>query len=235
MPLSPMIGPASGTVLPNWAEKAPKGARWRNKFSKGEDDVLRQLVSEHGDNNWPTVAAKMKNRTARQCRERYNNYLSPRITNGPWTPEEDQLLAAKFAELNNSWAKIARCFDHRSDVNVKNRWTTLQSRGRIRPPPDIHPRIPQPPFYPIAPAYCPAQIYSVPASLPPPPMRSPDPPRQFAHPPDSPVKAEPRPPDQEKQLPKSPSEPPVTQGEFENMDDPWPYDNAPDTSYSLWT
>jgi hypothetical protein len=204
-------------------KKSLKGAASRNKFSKGEDDLLRQLVTEHGDNNWPMVAAKMKSRTARQCRERYNNYLSPRIANGPWTPEEDQLLALKFDELGSAWARIARSFDRRSDVNVKNRWTTLQSRGKFRPQPCIP--IP-PPFFPMPtiasgyfPFYYPPPIYPIPLPIPrPPPMRTAAP--AF-------VKTD------KVDLPSEKGSP-VTQGEFENMDDPWSYDNAPDTSYTCW-
>jgi hypothetical protein len=255
-----MIESPSCPGFAGWVDKPSKGAGSRNKFSKGEDDLLRQLVAQHGESSWPKVAASMKNRTARQCRERYNNYLSPRITNGPWTPEEDQLLASKFAEFGNSWAKIAQSFDRRSDVNVKNRWTTLQSRGKTRTQPQIPPRpLVQPPFYAVPalpagyyPFYYPPGIYSVPIPMPPPPARPlPRPPAMRAPEPPAPpgpavvaINTEPTVPDPQKQPVKRPlemsvekeaeKESPVTQGEFENTDDPWSYYNWPDTSYPCW-
>jgi hypothetical protein len=109
-------------------DRSKKGAGLRHKFSKGEDEQLKKLVAMHGENNWVVVAGEMNNRTPRQCRERYKNYLSPLIKNGPWTPEEEQLLERKVKECGPRWAKIALCFEHRSDVNVKNHWTAMSNR-----------------------------------------------------------------------------------------------------------
>jgi hypothetical protein len=36
-----------------------------------EDEILRQLVAEHGAFNWPFIASLMVNREAKQCRERH--------------------------------------------------------------------------------------------------------------------------------------------------------------------
>lgn len=125
--------PGPEPELPSWPSKAKKGGNLRHKFSKTEDEALRRLVAEHGESNWATVAACMKNRTPRQCRERFKNYLSPAIKNGPWTPEEEALLEQKYREIGPKWAKIALFFEQRSDVNVKNHWTAMVNRqGRER-------------------------------------------------------------------------------------------------------
>ncbi|EAY05451.1 Myb-like DNA-binding domain containing protein [Trichomonas vaginalis G3] len=100
----------------------------RHKFTKAEDDLLKQLVAKFGESNWMAVASHMKTRTPRQCRERYKNYLSDKIKNGPWTHEEEVLLQEKVKELGQKWAKIALFFESRSDVNVKNHWTALVNR-----------------------------------------------------------------------------------------------------------
>jgi hypothetical protein len=71
----------------------------------------------------------MGHRTARQCRERYKNYLSPIYRNNPWTDEEEAVLAEKVKELGQKWSAIARFFEGRSDVNVKNHWAAMQSRN----------------------------------------------------------------------------------------------------------
>jgi hypothetical protein len=107
-------------------EKQP-GAQ-RHKFTKVEDELLKSLVQKYGESNWCAVAAQIKTRTPRQCRERYKNYLSPKIKNGPWTPEEEELLAKKVAEIGPKWAHISTFFAPRSDVNVKNHWTSMVNR-----------------------------------------------------------------------------------------------------------
>jgi hypothetical protein len=101
----------------------------RHKFLKAEDDVLRGLVGRFGEQNWNIIASFMKRRSARQCRERYKNYLYPGVNTRPWLPEEEELLTAKVAEFGQKWAKITPFFEGRSDVNVKNHWAAILSRN----------------------------------------------------------------------------------------------------------
>lgn len=103
----------------------------RQMFSPDEDERLKELVNQLGTNNWKLVAKAMPNRSTRQCRERYKNYLSPTLTNSPWTKEEDELLRAKYAEYGPKWAQLATFFQGRSDVNIKNHWTSLSGRELI--------------------------------------------------------------------------------------------------------
>ena len=108
----------------------------RVKFSPEEDEKLRILVNELGNKAWKRVAARMGTRTTRQCRERYNNYLEPTLINGPWEKEEDFILIQKVAEIGQKWSKIAEIFRHRSDVNIKNRYSLLVSKGLARAYPE---------------------------------------------------------------------------------------------------
>jgi hypothetical protein len=73
---------------------------------------------------WDAVAQHFQGRTARQCRERWVNYLSPQVRIAPWTIEEDQLLCSQVAELGHAWTLISRAFYGRSENDVKNRWYT---------------------------------------------------------------------------------------------------------------
>ncbi|OHT10932.1 r2r3-MYB transcription factor [Tritrichomonas foetus] len=100
----------------------------RQMFTKEEDIYLQFLVRRHGEKNWNVVAALMGNRTARQCRDRYRNYLSPCINVSKWTEEEDRVLIAKHREIGPHWKKIATFFNSRTDVNIKNRFNYLMSR-----------------------------------------------------------------------------------------------------------
>lgn len=102
----------------------------KSKFSKEEDALLCKLINEIGTNHWDIVASKMPNRNIRQCKERWNNYLSPDIKILPWTPEEDLLLQKKFHEFGAKWVKISHFFPHRTDINVKNRWLVLCRKSK---------------------------------------------------------------------------------------------------------
>ena len=111
----------------------------RQKFTPEEDLRLRQLVAELGTKAWKKVSARMPDRSTRQCRERYNNYLSPLLKNDPWTSEEDKLLEEKVKEMGQKWSIIAHFFNGRSDVNVKNRYALLVSKGLAPPGVSFHP------------------------------------------------------------------------------------------------
>ncbi|OHS94208.1 Myb-like DNA-binding domain containing protein [Tritrichomonas foetus] len=100
------------------------------KFTPHEDQLLLQAVSQFGSSDWHVVAAKVPGRNARQCRERWNNYVNPAIVASPWTKEEDQLLLAKYEELGPRWHTIASFFSTRSTNNIKNRFFTLQRHNR---------------------------------------------------------------------------------------------------------
>ena len=100
----------------------------RSKFTHEEDEKLKQLVENLGNDDWVSISNKMSGRNPRQCRDRWNNYLSPNVVNGPWTKEEEQLLQEKFEEFGPSWKCIATFFPTRTAINVKSRFNLMQRR-----------------------------------------------------------------------------------------------------------
>jgi hypothetical protein len=110
--------------------KAPPN---RRVFTADEDVRLKDLVARYGEKSWANIASKMGTRSARQCRERYKDYLHPDILNAPWRPEEDLLLRTKYAELGPKWAQMTVFFDKRSPANLKNHWVSLSARDQTRP------------------------------------------------------------------------------------------------------
>ncbi|OHT16170.1 hypothetical protein TRFO_41994 [Tritrichomonas foetus] len=98
------------------------------KFTPYEDELLLHAVSTLGPSDWHAVSACVPGRNARQCRERWNNYINPELVAAPWTPEEDALLLEKYEELGPRWHTIASIFATRSTNNVKNRFVTLKRR-----------------------------------------------------------------------------------------------------------
>lgn len=100
----------------------------RKKFTEEEDKYLSKLVDEMGAKNWDLIAEKMPNRTARQCRDRYSNYLIPGFFNGEWSAEEDENLYRKYQEIGPRWTIIQKYFKNRSPNSLKNRWNYFVSR-----------------------------------------------------------------------------------------------------------
>jgi hypothetical protein len=94
----------------------------RRKFTVEEDLQLRTLVEQLGAKCWDSVAQFMPGRTARQCRDRYKNYLLDSLVNTLWTPEEDAVVLERYRELGPRWVEIAKTLNGRSGNHVKNRW-----------------------------------------------------------------------------------------------------------------
>lgn len=99
----------------------------RRIFTAEEDNRLKSLVSELGEHKWEAVAKQMPNRTGRQCRERYNAYLSPTLTDTQWTEAQDQVLLRMVSSWGRSWARFAQAFPGKSPRNLQNRWLKLTS------------------------------------------------------------------------------------------------------------
>ena len=96
------------------------------RFSNEEDKKLKELVNKHGDKDWIIISSYMPGRNSRQCRERWNNYLSPKINRREFTIEEDQIILSKFNEYGSRWAVIANFLEKRTDQMVKNRFFVLK-------------------------------------------------------------------------------------------------------------
>lgn len=112
------------TLMPRRPSKKPHP---RFPFSKDEDAKLKELVNCYGT-NWNAISEKMGNRNARQCKERWTNYLSPNVIMKPWTSEEDEFLKNKLAEFGPKWVKISTYFQNRTDIQLKNRWFVLMRK-----------------------------------------------------------------------------------------------------------
>ena len=100
------------------------------KFTQEEDDKLLSLVQQHGY-NWQKISSEMGNRNIRQCKERYENYLSPNVNRSQFTEEEDRLLLEKYRILGPRWVSIAKLFNGRTDSAIKSRFLLLKRRGII--------------------------------------------------------------------------------------------------------
>ncbi|EAY12894.1 Myb-like DNA-binding domain containing protein [Trichomonas vaginalis G3] len=123
-------------LLPNGRAPREEGGL-RTKFSEREDLKLLKLVSESGKSpNWREISNIMQTRTPRQCRERYQNYLCPRINHHEWTPEEDQILLHQYQIHGPKWNTIAKQLKGRTGNMIRNRWQSLLRQDQKKPTQD---------------------------------------------------------------------------------------------------
>jgi glycerol-3-phosphate cytidylyltransferase-like family protein len=95
----------------------------RQLWTPKEDAQVVELVKEFGT-KWAVVASYMNNRTGKQVRDRYTNYLQPNIKTDVWTEDEDQLLINLYFELGKKWSMIANKIPGRTENQVKSRFYT---------------------------------------------------------------------------------------------------------------
>jgi hypothetical protein len=106
----------------------------RRAFTPEEDAKLVEIVTQRPHLNWQEIAPHLPGRSARQCRERWVEYLKPGIRVEPWTDLEDNLLLRQIELHGHRWATIAQGFWQRSDNDVKNRWYShLRDSVMMRP------------------------------------------------------------------------------------------------------
>ena len=87
------------------------------KFSPEEDEQLRALVKEYGENDWTIISEKMIGRNFR-----------PQISKSDWTDTEDMMLIQLHQQYGSRWVKIASFFGVRTDVQIKNRYMVLMRK-----------------------------------------------------------------------------------------------------------
>jgi hypothetical protein len=100
----------------------------RDKFGPEEDKLLTEAVQLHGESDWSLVATFLPGRNARQCRERWFNYVNPHLVKRSWTLEEDSLLVQKYNEFGPHWNVLCRLFDGRGRNDLKNRLSVIRRK-----------------------------------------------------------------------------------------------------------
>lgn len=108
-----------------------KKKKTNERFTAKEDSTLSALVYRFGTKNWDKIASFMPQRNARQCKERWTQYLSPDINKQPFSKEEDQLLIQKQQELGSKWEILTLFFKGRTSVSLRNRWKSLTKNKRV--------------------------------------------------------------------------------------------------------
>ncbi|XP_028926835.1 myb-related protein B isoform X2 [Ornithorhynchus anatinus] len=97
--------------------------RCKVKWTLEEDEQLKVLVRQFGQNDWKFLASHFPNRSDQQCQYRWLRVLNPDLVKGPWTKEEDE----KVIELvkkhgTKQWTLIAKHLRGRLGKQCRERW-----------------------------------------------------------------------------------------------------------------
>ncbi|KAG5482186.1 hypothetical protein CUR178_06045 [Leishmania enriettii] len=88
-----------------------KGGAWTN----AEDEVMKAALAQYGLRDWERVASMLTKKTATQCRERWENYLDPRLNiHEAWSLEEEEKLVEFQALFPHKWRLIAEQLTRRT-------------------------------------------------------------------------------------------------------------------------
>lgn len=84
-----------------------RDSKCKVKWTHEEDEQLRALVRQFGQQDWKFLASHFPNRTDQQCQYRWLRVLNPDLVKGPWTKEEDQKVTAGTVPCtqSSSWLR----------------------------------------------------------------------------------------------------------------------------------
>ena len=109
---------------PCLTEKKTLGARC--VWTPEEDELLHELIQEHGIKKWTVICEEMKlkggftGKSGKQCRERWHNHLNPNIDRSTWTPPEEKIFFIMHSQMGNKWSEIAAKLPGRTHNSIKN-------------------------------------------------------------------------------------------------------------------
>jgi len=133
-----------------------KGGTWKN----AEDEILKAAVMKYGLNQWARISSLLVRKSSKQCKERWYNWLDPKLKKTEWTKEEDEQLITLVKMFPCQWKTIApflgrsahMCIEHFQELldKAENRQVDPNNDprklrpGEIDPNPESKPARPDP-------------------------------------------------------------------------------------------
>ena len=98
--------------------------RQANKWTDGEYSSLISLVRTQGE-DWGKIAAKLPNKTAKQCMQKFKNSQRS-AKKGNWLPEEDEILLTWVRENGPTrWTECSKKIRDRCGKQCRERWVNI--------------------------------------------------------------------------------------------------------------
>ncbi|XP_042560841.1 v-myb avian myeloblastosis viral oncogene homolog-like 2a isoform X2 [Clupea harengus] len=93
------------------------------RWTREEDETLKMLVENFGQQDWKTIASFLPGRTEFHCQHHFKRVLDPELIKGGWTKEEDAMLSNLVQMYGTKkWAVIGRHLKGRHGKQCRERW-----------------------------------------------------------------------------------------------------------------
>ena len=91
-------------------------------WTEQEDNLLRKYIAQFG-RQWSVIATYIPGRNATQVAARWEKCINPKLTKGPFSPDEDQLII-NFVETHgiHAWPKVTSVLPNRTAKQCRERW-----------------------------------------------------------------------------------------------------------------
>ncbi len=132
-----------------------KGGIWKNT----EDEILKAAVMKYGLNQWSRISSLLVRKSAKQCKERWYEWLDPQIKKTEWTKDEEEKLLHLAKMFPCQWRTIApivgrtayQCLEHYEILLDRAQGREIEENdprklrpGEIDPNPETKPARPDP-------------------------------------------------------------------------------------------
>ncbi|KAM3282295.1 transcription factor MYB3R-1 [Capsicum chacoense] len=95
----------------------------KGQWTPEEDEILCKAVQRFKGKNWKKIAECFKDRTDVQCLHRWQKVLNPELVKGPWSKEEDEVIAELVKKYGpKKWSTIAQHLPGRIGKQCRERW-----------------------------------------------------------------------------------------------------------------
>ena len=103
----------------------------KGHWTKEEDDFILENVKKFST-KWSRISKIMANRTGKQIRDRYLNYLDSNIKKDKFSIEEDKKIKELYIKYGSKWTKISKNIEMRTPEMIKNRfYSFLRSKIHV--------------------------------------------------------------------------------------------------------
>ena len=83
------------------------GMERSNIWQNSEDEVLKVAIMKYGLNQWSRISSLLPNKSPKQCKSRWYQWLDPSIKKTQWSQTEDEKLLHFSKAMPHQWLTIS--------------------------------------------------------------------------------------------------------------------------------